>query len=168
MNTIIIQGSSNPEGNTNSIINHLKKVITADSIDLAHKNILPFDYEFKNQHDDFSITMHHILDNYDCIIFATPVYWYTMSGIMKNFFDRFTDGLLHDHTLSKKFKNKKMGVIACGSSKDEIEAFFIPFQKTAQYLNMTYIGDVHLWINTNHQIDIDAQQRINAFCKLIH
>ena len=36
-----------------------------------------------------------IIEKYDTLIFATPVYWYSMSGIMKVFFDRKNDNLLN-------------------------------------------------------------------------
>lgn len=167
MKTVIIQGSSNLQGNTNLVVNQLKANIHADVVQLRDKNILPFDYDFKNQADDFNALMHQLLDDYDAIIFATPVYWYTMSGIMKNFLDRFTDGLLHDEALGKKFEGKAMAALACGSSKEPIEGYFIPFQKSAVYLKMNYLGDVHLWIEEN-QLNQQASLRLNGFATLFH
>ena len=167
MKTVIIQGSANPNGNTQKIVADLQEKLNADVLDLSTKNILSFDYQFANQEDDFSKTIHEILDTYDAIIFATPVYWYTMSGILKNFFDRFTDGLLHDKTLGRKFEGKKMGAIACGSDKNPIESFFVPFQKSAVYLKMNYLGDAHLWISDATQpISEDAAKRITSFTQL--
>lgn len=169
MKTIIIQGSSNPKGNTHKIVQELAESLNADILDLTTLNILPFDYKFENQVDDFNKTIHNILDNYSTLIFATPVYWYTMSGIMKNFVDRFTDGLIHDKTLGEKFEGKKMAAVACGSAKEEIEGYFIPFQKTATYLKMNYLGNSHLWIDadTENPITEQAQQRLNAFINLM-
>ena len=168
MRTIIILGSSNPEGNTKKIAQELSKNLSAKVLDLTTKQIQPFDYQFNNQNDDFNKTIHSILDNYDTLIFATPVYWYTMSGIMKNFVDRFTDGLLHDKALGSKFEGKQMAVLACGSSKEEIEGYFIPFQKTATYLKMNYLGNVHLWTdaNTENSMQTQAQQRLISFTTL--
>lgn len=168
MKTIIIQGSSNPTGNTQMIVKKMAISLDADVLDLTTIVVKPFDYKFENKADDFNQTMHNVLDNYDLLLFATPVYWYTMSGIMKNFIDRFTDGLLNDKALGRKFESKQMGAIACGSSKEEIEGYFIPFQKTATYLKMNYIGNVHLWVNTDQSPKLDqlAQQRFNSFITL--
>ena len=168
MNTIIIQGSSNPKGNTQKIVQELATSLNADVLDLTTLSISPFDYKFNNQEDDFNKTIHNLLDNYDTLVFATPVYWYTMSGIMKNFVDRFTDGLIHDKALGMKFEDKQMAAIACGSSKEEIEGYFIPFQKTATYLKMNYLGNTHVWIGTESKntLEQQAQQRLNSFIKL--
>lgn len=168
MKTIIIQGSSNPAGNSAKITQELQARITSEKLDLTTLQIMPFDYEFNNQDDDFNKTMHRLLDTYDTFIFLTPVYWYTMSGIMKNFVDRFTDGLIHDQALGRKFEGKQMAAVACGSGPENIEGYFIPFQKTATYLKMNYIGDVHLWIGSDSAREIHplAQRRINSFIQL--
>lgn len=167
MKTVIIQGSSNPEGNTQIVANQLAQNINADVIFLGDKTILPFDYEFKNQNDDFNRLIHDILDHYDAIVFATPVYWYTMSGIIKNFLDRFTDGLLHDKTLGEKFTGKTLSALACGSAKEPIEGFYIPFQKSAMYLKMNYLGDVHLWVE-NGELSKEADLRLQSFAILFN
>lgn len=166
MKTLIIQGSSNLNGNTQLICDELKTLIKADNIQLRGKHILPFDYQFLNQADDFNALMHDILDKYDTLIFATPVYWYTMSGLMKNFIDRFTDGLMHDEGLGRKFEGKAMGALACGSSKEPVEGFFIPFQKTSTYLKMNYLGEIHLWASEN-QLPEQAMVRLKSFASLV-
>ncbi len=51
--------------------------------------------------------MNDIVDKYDVLIFATPVYWYSMSGIMKVFFDRITDLLTIKKDIGRKLKGKK-------------------------------------------------------------
>jgi multimeric flavodoxin WrbA len=168
MKAMIIQGSSNPNGNTQNIAQMLAESLHGDVLNLTTINVKPFDYTFENSSDDFNKTIHDILDNYDTLIFATPVYWYTMSGIMKNFIDRFTDGLLNDKALGRKFEGKQMAAIACGSSKDEIEGYFIPFQKTASYLKMNYLGSSHLWINADlgTTLEQQAQHRFDSFITL--
>ena len=90
---IILLGSSNSQGNTRKIVDFVSAQTGFPIIDLKTKNILEFDYEFKNRHDDFHPLIKEIVNNYELIIFATPVYWYTMSGILKTFFDRISDCL---------------------------------------------------------------------------
>ena len=53
------------------------------AMDISEEKIRNYyDYEYKNQNDDFLPTIKKILA-YDLILFITPVYWYSMSGIMK-------------------------------------------------------------------------------------
>jgi multimeric flavodoxin WrbA len=66
-----------------------------------------------------------------------------MSGIMKVFFDRFSDLVRIEKETGRKLRGKNMGVIS-NSHDSEIEStFYIPFQKSAAYLGMNYIGNNH-------------------------
>ncbi len=143
---VILQGSSRSDGNTNTIALFVKEKTGFDIIDLKSKNIGAFDYDFKNRNDDFIPLMRDIVDNYDTIIFATPVYWYTMSGILKNFMDRITDCLKAEKEIGNKLRGKKMALISCGSDCEIKKGFTMPFIETANYLNMQYLGDIHTWI----------------------
>ncbi|MET0946404.1 MAG: NAD(P)H-dependent oxidoreductase, partial [Flavobacterium sp.] len=124
---VIIQGSSRSNGNTNKIVSFVQKKTCFDVIDLKSKQIGGFDYNFENKEDDFLPLMQEIVNNYDTIIFATPVYWYAMSGIMKNFFDRITDCLKIEKEIGKKLRGKAMGMISCGSDSELAKGFEIPF-----------------------------------------
>ena len=148
MRRIIVQGSSRNNGNTNKIVQILQNYIECDLIDLNKYDIRQYDYENGNQNDDFLTTIKKIVE-YDLIIFATPVYWYSMSGIMKTFFDRITDCLKIDKETGRKLRGKNMAVISCGSDSFENEGFFIPFEKSAEYLGMNYFGHIHTWIEEN-------------------
>jgi len=48
---------------------------------------------FNNIDDDFISLMTEIIEKYDTLIFATPVYWYSMSRILKKSF--FIDSLIY-------------------------------------------------------------------------
>ncbi len=145
MKRVIIQGSSNSHGNTNHIAKLIQEEIKCDFIDLKNYNVGHFDYEFKNRQDDFLPLIKEISD-YDLMLFLTPVYWYAMSGIMKTFFDRISDCLKIEKDTGRKFRGKYMASVSCGSEKKATEGFFIPFNLSAQYLGMKYIGDIHTWI----------------------
>lgn len=71
---VILQASSNSFGNTFKVINYLNKNNNFDVIDLKTKNIGAFEYDFSNATDDFLPLMETIIEKYDTIIFATPVY----------------------------------------------------------------------------------------------
>lgn len=163
---VIIQGSSRSNGNTNKIVSFVKEKTEFDIIDLKSKNISRFDYNFKNIDDDFIPLMKGIVDKYDTIIFATPVYWYSMSGIMKTFFDRITDCLKVEKEIGRKLRGKTMGMISCGSDSELKEGFKMPFVESANYLGMHYLGDIHTWME-NEMISEPLKKELNTFIEKI-
>jgi len=141
---VIILGSSRSKGNTAKSIVAISEKYNIDVIDLNNYKFSYYDYESKNLDDDFLPLITSIIEKYDTLIFATPVYWYNMSGIMKVFFDRFSDLIRVKKEIGRKLKGKNMAVIS-NSHSDHIEkSFYIPFQKSADYLGMNYTGDIHL------------------------
>ena len=142
-NTVIILGSYRKVGNTTRIVNEIAKKYKIDIINLSDYSISYYDYESKNLDDDFLPLIKSIIEKYDTLLFATPVYWYNMSGIMKVFFDRFSDLIRIEKETGRKLRGKNMGVIS-NSHNDAIDdTFYIPFQKTADYLGMHYLGHAH-------------------------
>ena len=152
MKSVIVQGSSRTDGNTGKIVELLQGHLACDVIDLSQLTIGQYDYEERNQDDDFLPTMKKMVV-YDLIIFATPVYWYAMSGIMKAFFDRITDCLKTDKDIGRKLRGKSMAAISCGSDDFDNVGFFFPFEQSAKYLGMKYWGDVHVWIEDKEPSD---------------
>ncbi len=159
---VIIQGSSRSDGNTNKIAAFIKEKTAFDIVDLKSKNISSFDYDFKNQGDDFIPLMNEIVNSYDIIIFATPIYWYSMSGIMKNFFDRITDCLKIEKEIGRKLRGKTMGMISCGSDSELKKGFEMPFVESAKYLGMPYLGNFHTWME-NEIISESLKKELNIF-----
>ena len=166
-NTIIIQASSKSNGNTNTIINYLNKNNDFDIIDIKTKNIGSFEYDFRNANDDFIPLMEVIIENYDTIVFATPVYWYSMSGILKTFFDRMSDLLHYKKELGRQLKNKNMAMISNSAENDLKNGFTMPFIETSKYLSMNYLGDIHAWFTKDGtEIHPEAKNSIDNFRKL--
>ncbi len=163
---IIILGSSNSKGETYTVSNYLSDKTNFEIIDLKTKTIGPFDYEFKNSGDDFLPLIREIVDNYDVLIFSTPIYWYTMSGTMKIFFDRISDCLKIEKDTGRKLRGKEMAVLSCGSDNELKEGFHMPFIESANYLGMTYLGSVHCWLEED-TIPEDVKERLNAFIEVI-
>ena len=163
--TVIIQGSSNSLGNTHKIISYLNKDNVFDVIDLKTKNIGAFEYDFSNADDNFLPLMEEIIAKYDTIIFATPVYWYAMSGTLKHFFDRMSDLLHHKKDLGRQLRGKKMAMISNSGEDDLKNGFTMPFIESAKYLGMDYLGDTHTWFSGD-EIAEEAKVRIDAFREL--
>ncbi|MFD1163230.1 flavodoxin family protein [Hwangdonia seohaensis] len=160
--TVIIQGSARPKGDTERIVNYLALEYHFDVIDLHAKNIGHYDYDYKNADDDFIALITNIIANYDTIIFATPVYWYTMSGHMKVFFDRISDLIRIHKPLGRQLRGKNMAMISTSNSNDLIEGFNGPFVASANYLGMNYLGDLHTWVEDGN-IPNEVKSNINGF-----
>ena len=153
--TVIIVGSSRKNGNTTRIVDAIAKQCNAEVVNLSDYNFSYYDYENKNIDDDFLPLMKEIIDKYDTLIFATPIYWYSMSGIMKVFFDRFSDLIRIEKDWGRKLRGKKMAVISNShDSENELDYnFYIPFVKSAEYLGMQYLGNKHFNVDVPEELE---------------
>jgi multimeric flavodoxin WrbA len=150
---VIIVGSSRNIGNTSKITEAISNQFNIDVINLNNYQFSYYDYENKNKEDDFLLLMRTIISNYDTLIFATPIYWYSMSGIMKVFFDRFSDLIRIEKPTGRQLRGKEFAVIS-NSEENEIDYdFYLPFRKSAEYLGMKYIGNKHF--NADKFIETD-------------
>jgi multimeric flavodoxin WrbA len=163
---VIILGSSNSDGETRKIVSFVSEKTSFQIIDLKTKKIAEFDYEFKNRNDDFHPLIKEIVNTYEIIVFATPVYWYSMSGTMKTFFDRISDCLKIEKETGRKFKGLDMAIISCGSDRELKNGFHMPFIETAKYLGMNYKSDIHCWIE-NGAIPISVKNKLVTFINSI-
>lgn len=165
--TVIIQGSSKSNGNTKKVIDYLNTNNNFDVIDLKTKNIGGFEYDFSNCEDDFIPLMEEIINKYDTIIFATPVYWYSMSGTLKNFFDRLSDLLHYKKKIGRKLRSKSMAMISNSGENDLKNGFEMPFIESANYLGMNYLGSAHSWFTEDGtEIHPDAKSKLDEFKNL--
>ena len=160
--TVIIQGSSRSDGDTGKVVNYIASHNDIDVIDLYTKNIGHYDYAYKNQDDDFIALITNVINTYDTIIFATPVYWYTMSGVLKVFFDRISDILRTRKDTGRQLRGKNMAMISTSNHDDLIGGFNMPFVETANYLGMNYLGDIHTCVE-NDALNVDMKIRIDDF-----
>ena len=153
-NTIAIIGSSRRNGNTGQLIDLIAKELCIEVIDLNSKNISSFDYEHKNIDDDFLSLMDHLL-KYDNIIFASPVYWYSMSAQMKVFVDRLSDFLSIEELKIKgrQLRGKSAYVVSTSISETIDDSFLDSFVNTFEYLGIKYGGCIHTDCNNG----FDAQ-----------
>lgn len=159
MKTVIIFGSSRTDGDTAQVVDKLIKHSEWDCVDLNKYDISYYDYQHKNRNDDYLSLMKNLIKRYDTLIFATPVYWYSMSGIMKVFIDRLTDLLEIEKPLGHKLRGMKMGVVSCSNGNNLGDIFWIPFIETAKYLGMKYLGGLHV-INQE-----DSTEKLTQFIK---
>jgi multimeric flavodoxin WrbA len=114
-------------------------------VDLADLQISPFDYDHRNRDDDFEPAMQHILAH-DQIIFASPIYWYSVSAPMKVFLDRISDFLeLPDLLAEGRRLRGKTGYVVCTSASAEAAPEFMSaFDEVFRYLGMRLGGTLHV------------------------
>ncbi len=148
MKVCIINGSSRVMGNTSQITKLLKIEFDAHEYHLTNHQIECYNYEHQYSHEDFYTLMTAVV-KYDVILLATPIYWYSMSGHMKNFLDRITDCLKVRKEIGRQLRGKSLAAISCGSESSEVKGYFEPFRLSADYLGMHYLGHVHSWISEN-------------------
>jgi len=140
--TAIILGTSRANGNTANVTNIVAQESNAVIFDISKYNILPFDYEHKNKHDDFISLIKEIL-TYDKIILSSPIYWFSPSVQMKLFLDRLTDLITVEKDLGKQLKGKSTALISTSEAPDPESCFEDIFKHTFEYLGMNYKGMLH-------------------------
>ncbi|VAV96544.1 Uncharacterized NAD(P)H oxidoreductase, YdeQ/YrkL/YwrO family, partial [hydrothermal vent metagenome] len=86
-----VLGTSNNNGNTAALARAVFAPLpNAELVNLSALSIAPYDYQNRHDKDDFLPLAEKIVAA-KAIVFASPVYWYSMSAQMKVFFDRLTD-----------------------------------------------------------------------------
>ena len=138
---IIINGSLRKNGNTTELIQKIYPNQT--SIQLIDFKIELYNYdEIYTENDEFLKTINQLIE-FDEIVFATPVYWYSMSSLTKIFFDRMTDLISSQETIGRKLMGKKISVITSSIGNHLDDNFFLPFIETANYLHLDYLQGTH-------------------------
>lgn len=146
-NPLILQASARPQGDTYHLARHLAEELGADHIDLLDYRIHPFNYEQEYPvDDDFLRLIEEEVLPREQIIFASPVYWYSMSGPMKIFFDRLSDLLKSRKELGRQLRGKRMSVLSVGNDDVVNDSFFDAFRLSAEYLGMSYGPEWHGWL----------------------
>jgi NAD(P)H-dependent FMN reductase len=147
LNILLLQASARPQGDTYHVAHMLADELGADHLDLLNYQIYPFNYEQEYPaDDDFIRLVETELLPRQQIIFASPVYWYSMSGPMKIFFDRLSDLLKSRKELGRQLRGKRMSVLSCSNDEEVNDSFFEAFRLSADYLGMSYGPEWHGWL----------------------
>jgi multimeric flavodoxin WrbA len=150
----VLISSHRRDGNTEQLANlALENLPIAATID----RIRLLDYRFERFPDvrhagrvlpDFGDDYDAVLDRVlaaDLILFAAPVYWYSVPGVLKDFLDRFNGAMLDPQ---RAFKERMRGKIAylVTMVADEDRRVALPtvesLRLTAAYLHMAWGGSV--------------------------
>ena len=135
MDKILFMNSSpNKDGNTYRIGEELLK-------DINHEVMQMSDYKISQYGQVFSDDqIKEVLEKtklFDTLVIGTPVYWYTVSGILKTFIDR-----LYMLPEAEVLNGKNLYLFAQGSSPDEATIKSITFlaNRLASFMGMNLKG----------------------------
>lgn len=139
-NTLAILGSSRHDGATARLLSAVTQNLDAhETIDLNNLVIGPYSYHHEYADDDF-LPLAEKVQAARAVIFASPVYWYSMSAQMKAVFDRLTDLTEIYKPVGKALAGKSMFVVSTGGSPQAPASFVQPFADTAGYFDMRWGG----------------------------
>ena len=138
---LAILASSRRNGNTEQLLQRvLNQLPDTGLVDLSAHSIVPYDYEQDYSDGDGFDAIAAAMVRAEVIIFASPVYWYSMSGPMKIFFDRLTDLTEKHKAMGKSLKGKTIFLVSTGGSPQAPASFAAPFVDSAGYFDMHWGG----------------------------
>ena len=128
MSIVVIYGSTRQEGNTERLTGRVIEGLDVEEIYLRDFNIQPIDdYRhadggFPDVDDDYDQLVERMM-KHDTFIFATPIYWYSMTGTMKNFIDRWSQTMRDTNFpgFKEQLGTKKAYVVAVGGDKPQVK-----------------------------------------------
>ncbi|MGG1662662.1 flavodoxin family protein [Brevibacillus sp. NRS-1366] len=148
MKILVLHGSSRDEGNTEQLTHLALQGIPHTSIRLREKEIRPIHDQrhdadgFTSVADDYDEVIEAVLAH-DFLIFSTPIYWYGMSGHMKNFVDRWSQSLRDKRYSFKEAMGQKSAyVITTGGDQPRLKGLPLiqQFQYIFSFVGTTYAG----------------------------
>lgn len=142
-----IMGSSRVDGNTQILMDIVLKGTEYHNIVLRDLNIQSVkdkrhDPEgFISQEDDYHKVVDQILTS-DILFFVTPLYWYGMSGELKNFVDRFSESLRNSkYDFKEMMSKKKVYVVVVGGDNAKVkgEPLIQQFRYIFEFLEVEFV-----------------------------
>ncbi|MDA0149781.1 flavodoxin family protein [Vibrio sp. LaRot3] len=163
MKTIILFSSANKQGNTAQAIAALEVDHAVDLIDIDQLSISPFNYQSDYPNDDFYPLVEKIL-NAQNIVFASPVYWHSVTAPMKALIDRMTE-LLEVPEFKPKARalaSKRAFVLASSASPELCPIFSGFFERLFAYFNMEFGGALHAASRDGFYVDPQQLAQFSA------
>ncbi|WP_257348340.1 flavodoxin family protein [Pseudalkalibacillus decolorationis] len=148
MKILALYGSARAGGNTEQLTKKALEGLDVTHVHLKDYNIYPIDDlrhvegGFQPVEDDNDQLVQLMLDH-DLLVFATPVYWYGMSGSMKDLIDRWSQSLRDSRFDFKgELSQKKAFVICCGGDNPKLKALPLiqQFHYIFDFVAMEFVG----------------------------
>ncbi|BBN83707.1 hypothetical protein PA25_36920 [Pseudoalteromonas sp. A25] len=168
-NTVILFSSANENGNTYKLVSQIMAQCRPEQVKLLTLDNLNFaDYNYANAYpeDDF-YQVAESLAWADNIVFASPVYWHSVSANMKRLIDRMTE-LTENPTIKpigKALKGKQGYVLTTSAHEQVCEIFSGFFDKLFGYFGINNSGLLHVPCNNGFALTTNA---LNQFTQHLH
>lgn len=151
-NVLVILGTARNDSHTLKSLNKHLPFKNFELLELHKSNIHHYEYDHDLRDDFLSIA--EKMAAAETIVFATPVYWYAMSGALKVFFDRLTDLITVNKKIGRSLAGKKVYLFSTGTDPELPEGFEVPFRKTSEYFAMEYQQAFYVSTGTGTDSDL--------------
>ncbi|MGE5675850.1 MAG: flavodoxin family protein [Mycobacterium leprae] len=150
MSILLILGSSRRQGNSELLAEQVIGNLPCSRLYLMEHAIQPIVDKrhspegFSPVADDYDDVIARVMAH-DTLVFVTPVYWYTMSGLMKNFIDRWSQSLRDSrYAFREVMRQKRAYVVIAGGDQPRIKGLPLiqTFQYAFDYVGLTFGGYV--------------------------
>ena len=162
MSVAAILGSARSDGNAARLLNAVLAGQATREFDLGVLYVRDYAYGRPVGADDFLGVVEAVAES-EAVLFATPVYWYAMSGVLKRFFDRMTDLVTVHKPLGRRLAGRSVWVVACGSDPVLPNGFEVPFRATAAYFGMDYGGVLYVPMREDEPLSVEQERRAAEF-----
>lgn len=168
---LILAATARSDGNTMCAVERLRSLLapaTADFIDITALKLRGFEYHPTNEVDGFLQVVEKMIAHHS-IVFATPVYWYAMSGPMKTFFDRLSDLLVQPklRPTGRALAGRNVSLLATGTDPDLPAGFTEPFMRTASYFEMPWRDSCYIRAIDEDRPNETELQKLDLFAKAL-
>jgi multimeric flavodoxin WrbA len=140
---IAILGSARSDGHTAALLSRLIADTDCELIDLNAARIAAFRYDQQYPADDEFLAIVEKIIAARVTIFATPVYWYSFSAVMKSFIDRLSDLLMAHKPTGRRLRGCRFALLSSGSDNRPDPDLVSTFSRTCAYLGAEFIGSVY-------------------------
>jgi multimeric flavodoxin WrbA len=146
MKVLALLGSTRKDGNSEYLAKKIVEGTDHTIVSLADLDIKPIvdmrhsEEGFSPVEDDYEKLV-QLIQEHDILLFATPLYWYGMSGPMKNFFDRWSQYLRDERfNLKEELTKKKAYVVISGGPSAQIKGLPLvqQFNYIFEFVNMEF------------------------------
>ncbi|MDZ5720922.1 flavodoxin family protein [Bacillus sp. SXabc123] len=151
MKIAVINGGTRSGGNTDLLAEKAVQGFDAEHIHLRKYQIQPIEDlrhaqgGFRSVQDDYDSIIERILPC-DILVFATPIYWFGMSGTLKLFIDRWSQTLRDPRfpDFKQQMRAKHAYVIAVGGDNPKLKGLPLiqQFEHIFHFMGMPFKGYV--------------------------
>jgi len=155
MKVVGFVGSPRKGGNTDALVEQVLAGATdagyeTEKVYLVDYDLTPIDPvygEDTNWTDSRQDAADQLIDRMvaaDAVVLGTPVYWFSVSGLLKLFIDRWSLYQRGDERLRDLTAGKKLVVVVAmaDSNASYLEAVLAPLRYAAKWLKMQWAGEV--------------------------